>query len=86
MTIVVPIVVKCRSLIDRIDSKMQKVSGASIAQGTARLHYADSDGDKMVIQVDEDVAIAIEDWGQAHAEQLRSAVVPDFGLYWREIK
>ena len=86
VTIVVPIIIKCRSLIDRIDSKMQKVSGASIAQGTARLSYKDSDGDYVAIKVDEDVAMAIEDWGEAHAEQLRGAVVPDFGLYWHEVK
>lgn len=86
VTIVVPIIIKCRSLIDRIDSKMQKVSGASIAQGTARLSYKDSDGDYVAIKVDEDVAMAIEDWGEANADQLKSAVVPDFGLYWHEAK
>ena len=86
VTIVVPIIIKCRSLIDRIDSKMHKVSGASIAQGTARLSYKDSDGDYVAIKVDEDVAEAIQDWGESHAEQLRGAVVPEFGLYWHEVK
>lgn len=85
VTIVVPIVIKCQSLLDRIDSKMQKVSSASIASGTARLHYEDSDGDKVSISNDEDVAIAIDDWGESHAEQLRSAVVPEFGLHWQEV-
>lgn len=85
VTIVVPIIIKCRSLIDRIDSKMQKISTASIAQGTARLSYKDVEGDHVSIKVDEDVAVAIEDWRDAHAEQLKSAVVPDFGLYWHEV-
>ena len=86
VTIVVPIIIKCRSLIDRIDSKMQKVSAASIAQGTARLRYKDSDNEMVAIKVDEDVANAIDDWSEAHSEQLRIAVVPDFGLYWHEVR
>ena len=85
VTIVVPIVIKCQSLMDRIDSKMQKVTNASIAQGTAKLKYMDSEGDKISIQTDQDVQLAIEDWGDSHAEQLKNAVVPDFGLIWEEL-
>ena len=84
VTIVVPIIVKHRSLIDRIDSKMVKVSAASIAKGTARLRYKDSDGDIVTIRSDEDVHIAIEDWGTANEEQIRDGVTPDFQLYWQQ--
>ena len=84
VTIVVPIIIKHRSLIDRIDSKMVKISPASIAQGTARLRYKDSDGDIVTIRSDEDVNLAIEDWGTVNEEQIRDGVVPDFQLYWQQ--
>ena len=84
VTIVVPIIIKHRSLIDRIDSKMVKVSTASIAKGTARLRYKDSDGDIVTIRSDEDVHIAIEDWGTASEDQIRDGVTPDFQLYWQQ--
>ena len=84
VTIVVPIIIKHRSLIDRIDSKMVKISSASISKGTARLKYKDMDDDFVTIMSDEDVQLAIEDWGQAHEEKLRDGVVSDFELHWEE--
>lgn len=84
VTIVVPIVIKHRSLIDRIDSKMVKISSASISKGTARLRYKDMDDDFVTIASDEDVQLAIEDWGQANEEDLRNSVVRDFELHWEE--
>lgn len=84
VTIVVPIVIKHRSLIDRIDSKMVKISSASISKGTARLRYKDMDDDFVTISSDEDVVLAIEDWGQVNEEDLRNGDVRDFELYWEE--
>ncbi|KAI4121488.1 MAG: hypothetical protein LQ338_006330 [Usnochroma carphineum] len=84
VTIVVPIVIKHRSLIDRIDSKMVKISAASISKGTARLRYKDMDDDFVTIGSDEDVQLAIEDWGQANEEDLRNGDVRDFELHWEE--
>ncbi|KAL8932991.1 MAG: hypothetical protein Q9211_006022 [Gyalolechia sp. 1 TL-2023] len=84
VTIVVPIVIKHRSLIDRIDSKMVKISSASISKGTARLRYKDMDDDFVTISSDEDVQLAIEDWGQVNEEDLRNGDVRDFELYWEE--
>ncbi|KAI4185733.1 MAG: hypothetical protein LQ348_004322 [Seirophora lacunosa] len=84
VTIVVPIVIKHRSLIDRIDSKMSKISSASISKGTARLRYKDVDDDFVTIGSDEDVQLAIDDWGQANEEDLRNGDVPDFELHWEE--
>ena len=84
VTIVVPIIIKHRSLIDRIDSKMEKISYASISKGTARLRFLDSEGDYMSIMSDEDVQLAIEDWGMAHEAQLRAGTTPDFELLWNE--
>ncbi|KAL8800531.1 MAG: hypothetical protein Q9182_005131 [Xanthomendoza sp. 2 TL-2023] len=84
VTIVVPIVIKHRSLIDRIDSKMVKISSASISKGTARLKYKDMEDDFVTIGSDEDVQLAIEDWGQAHEDNLREGIVSDFELHWEE--
>lgn len=85
VTIVVPIIIKHRSLIDRIDSKMVKISSASISSGTARLRYKDQDGDTVTIVSDEDVSLAIEDWGLGHLQQLQEGIVGDFELYWHEL-
>lgn len=84
VTIVVPIIIKHRSLIDRIDSKMEKISHASISKGTARLRYKDADGDSVLIGSEEDVQLAIEDWGLAHEEELRAGNIADFELVWQE--
>ncbi|MCJ1414224.1 hypothetical protein MMC32_000549 [Xylographa parallela] len=85
VTIVVPIIIKHRSLIDRIDSKMEKLTASSIAQGTARLRYHDSDNEFVTMKCDEDVQIAIEEWVTVNEESLRNGVIPDFELYWNEI-
>ena len=85
VTIVVPIIIKHRSLIDRIDSKMEKITASSIAKGTARLRYHDSDNEFVTMKCDEDVQIAIEEWVTVNEESLRNGVIPDFELYWNEI-
>ncbi len=84
VTIVVTIVIKYQSLADRIDSKMNKATSASIASGTAVLRYRD-DQDLVVIESDEDVRTAIETWGEVHEQELHDGKVPDFELLWREI-
>ena len=85
VTIVVSINIKHRSLIDRIDSKMEKVTEASIAKGTARLQYRDSDHDLVTIKCDEDVVTAIEEWTEINRESICENVFPDFELFWIEI-
>lgn len=84
VTIVVTIVIKYQSLADRIDSKMTKITSASIASGTAVLRYRD-DHDLVVIESDEDVRTAIETWGEVHEQELQEGKVPDFELLWREV-
>lgn len=84
VTIVVPIIIKHRSLVDRIDSKMVRISSASISNGTARLRYKDQEGDILTIGSDEDVSLAIEDWAMGHLAQLYEGIVSDFELYWHE--
>lgn len=84
VTIVVPIIIKHRSLVDRIDSKMVRISSASISNGTARLRYRDQEGDVLTIGSDEDVSLAIEDWAMGHLAQLHEGIVSDFELYWHE--
>lgn len=86
VTIVVPIIIKHQSLIDRIDSKMVKISQASIGRGTARLKYKDEEEDLVTISNDEGVQMAIEDWGTQHLEDLERGLAPDFELYWSAVK
>ncbi|KAF6221523.1 hypothetical protein HO133_002379 [Letharia lupina] len=84
VTIVVPTFIKHRSLTDRIDSKMAKVTAASIAKKTARLRYEDSDGDMVRIETDEDVHLAIEDWATQNERQILEGPAPDFELQWQQ--
>lgn len=84
VTIVVPTFIKHRSLTDRIDSKMAKVTAASIAKKTARLRYEDSDGDMVIVETDEDVHLAIEDWATQNERQILEGPAPDFELYWQQ--
>ena len=84
VTIVVPTFIKHRSLTDRIDSKMAKVTTASIAKKTARLRYEDSDGDMIRIETDEDVHIAIDDWAKLNERQILEGPAPDFELHWQQ--
>lgn len=49
VTIRVPTFIKHRYLIDRIDTKVPKAAAASMAMGTVRLRYEDSDGDMVRI-------------------------------------
>ena len=86
VTIVVPTVIKHRSLIDRIDSKMDRITQASIAKGTARLKYYDMDGDFVTLGCDEDVEIAITEWLMENEEALQRGTMPtEFKLYWNQV-
>lgn len=82
VTIVVPISIKYRTLVDRIDSKMSRVHPASIARGTAKLKYQDETGDKIGIHTDEDVGLAIEEWATINEQKLRQGIINDFELFW----
>ena len=86
VTIVVPIQIKYRVLADRIDSKMLKIASQAISKGTAKLQYEDAERDLLSIQSDDDVQMAIEDWGTQHQDQLRAdpGSVGDFELIWQE--
>ena len=86
VTIVVPIRIKYRVLADRIDSKMLKIASQAISKGTAKLQYEDAEHDLVSIQSDDDVQMAIEDWGTQHQDQLRAdpGSVGDFELIWQE--
>ncbi len=71
-------------LIDRIDSKMVKISSASISRGGAKLRYKDAEGDLLTINSDEAVQLAIDDWRDSHSERLLEGITDDFELYWEE--
>lgn len=84
VTIVVPTFIKYRSLTDRIDSKMAKITAASVAKQTARLRYEDSEGDMVSIETDDDVHLAIEDWATQNGRQILEGPAPDFELHWQQ--
>jgi hypothetical protein len=64
---------------------MEKVTSSSIAKGTARLRYKDSDNEYITIMDDEGVTLAIEEWTTDNEESLRNGIIPDFELHWHEI-
>ena len=84
MTIVVPCIIKHRSLIDRIDSKMEKISSCSIAKSTAKLRYKDMDDEFITIANDEDIVLAVDEWTQANLATLKEGMIPDFEVYFCE--
>lgn len=85
VTIVVPNIIRYQTLIDRIDSKMERITHCSIAKNTARLKYMDSDGDLITIGNDEDIKDAISEWMEANDAALQQSLTPDFELKWHEI-
>jgi len=85
VTIVVPNIIRYQTLIDRVDSKMERITSSSIVKNTARLKYTDSDGDLITIGNDEDIKDAIQEWMEANEAALRQQVMPDFELHWVEI-
>ena len=86
VTIVVGNNIKYRTLADRIDSKMLKISSQAISRGSAKLVYEDVEGDVVSIQSDDDVQMAIEDWVARNERPLREKMgnVDDFELMWQE--
>ena len=87
VTIVVNNTIVYRTLADRIDSKMLKIAPqSSIAKKTAKLLYEDAEHDFLSLHTDDDVQMALEDWGSQHEAQLRSGtgLVDDFELIWQE--
>ena len=85
VTIVVSTNIQHQSLIDRIDSKLEKVSSGSISKGSARLRYRDSDGDMVSINSQEDFGMAVEDWTEAHKDDIRTSIIPDLALEWTKV-
>ena len=61
-----------RTLTDRIDAKISRVTNYSIANGTVKLRYKDQDGDIVLIDSDEAVSEALLDWKETHGESLGS--------------
>lgn len=83
-TIVVPSNIKYKTIVDRIDAKMEKMSSCSIAKGTARLRWLD-DGSLVSLTNDEDIQGAFDDWKSFHQETLSSGgMPPDIEFIWHE--
>ena len=86
VTIVVGNNIKYRTLADRIDSKMLKITTQAISKGSAKLASEDAEGDIITIQSDDDLQIALEDWAMRNDKVLRTnpALADDFELIWQE--
>ena len=90
-TIVVPFNIRYQSLVDRVDSKMEKILNRSVSRsifkGTARIRYRDNDGDMCSIKEDEDIQIAFDEWKKKNAISLAQNKSPaDFELHWQSIE
>ena len=84
VTIVVPINIKYQTLIDRIDAKMQKIFPTiSIGSASARIRYVDEDGVYLLIQNDEDVHMALDEWKDNQAN-VPNGNISDLELYWQQ--
>lgn len=84
VTIVVPLNIKYQTLVDRIDSKMEKVSVCSILKGSARLRYIDEEGTMVSIRDDDDVQLALDEWKDKLQQQPPGSTAPDFEIHWHQ--
>ena len=81
-TIVVPFNIRYQSLVDRVDSKIEKVAqGRSIGKGAAKLKYKDDDDTFVSVLCDEDVRNALDDWREKYPDGST-----DWELYLHEVK
>jgi cell division control protein 24 len=80
VTLVVAFNITYQSLIDRIDAKLARFTGSSIAKGNLRLRYQDEDGDFVTIEGDDDIQIAISEWREG-VRNMYSGGVGEIELY-----
>ena len=81
ITLVIASNIQFRSLTDRIDAKLARLTNHSIGGGTVRLRYRDEDGDFVWIDSDEAVQDAFLDWRETHADKLAAGQVGEILLF-----
>lgn len=70
VTMIIPTNIGYHTFIGRIDAKLSKITGHSIAGGTVKLRYQDQDGDYVLIDSDEAISEAFLDWKETHADNI----------------
>ncbi|KAK5098311.1 Guanine nucleotide exchange factor for Cdc42p [Lithohypha guttulata] len=70
VSMIIPTNITFRTLTDRIDAKLSRVTHHSIASGSVKLRYEDQDGDYVLIDSDEAVNEALLDWSETHADDV----------------
>ena len=70
VSMIIPTNITFRTLTDRIDAKLSRVTHHAIASGDVKLRYQDQDGDYVLIDSDEAVSEALLDWKETHADNI----------------
>lgn len=81
ITLVIASNIQFRSLTDRIDAKLSRLSHHSIGSGSIKLKYKDEDGDYLSLDSGEALSDALLDWSETHAEKLAAGAVGEIDLY-----
>ncbi|KAL9115195.1 MAG: hypothetical protein Q9227_000989 [Pyrenula ochraceoflavens] len=85
ITLIVPRNIQFRSLTDRIDAKLGRLTSQSIGSNTLRLRYRDEDGDYIWIDSDEAVQEAFLDWRERNANKLSAGTSEEIVLYCHSV-
>jgi cell division control protein 24 len=81
VTLVVAFNITYQSLIDRIDAKVGRFSNNAIGRGTMRLRYRDEDGDFVIIESDDDIQIAFQEFGESQKDQYHTGQLGEIELF-----
>lgn len=81
VTLVIASNIMFRSLTDRVDAKLARITNRSIGNRSVRLRYRDEDGDFVTIDSDEAVQLAFMEWREQHRDMLARGQVGEIELY-----
>lgn len=85
ITLIVPRNIQFRSLTDRIDAKLGRLTSQSIGSNSLRLRYRDEDGDFIWIDSDEAVQEAFLDWRESNADKISAGTGDEILLYCHSV-
>lgn len=85
ITLIVPRNIQFRSLTDRIDAKLGRLTSQSIGSNSLRLRYKDEDGDFIWIDSDEAVQEAFLDWRESNVDKISAGTGDEILLYCHSV-
>lgn len=85
ITLIVPRNIQFRSLTDRIDAKLGRLTNQSIGSNSLRLRYKDEDGDFIWIDSDEAVQEAFLDWRESNSYKIAAGTGDEILLYCHSV-